>query len=238
MLKKDEKIKIIILMSKYESPIRVIREIKKEGWNTKRIPTRKTISEIFEKFKVTGSVHNRSKSGRPSISEQNNRLITDYFENTSSQSIREASAELSISYGSIRKVLKVSGYYPYKIKLHQHLEPEDFAIRKSMSEDILLKINEDPSFLARIVFSDESTFRLDGVVNRHNCRIWGKEPPNDFITQTHSSPKINVWVGLCASRIYGPFFFHGNLTIFAILKIIKKILRKCEFHQLSGDVEK
>ena len=83
-------------------------------------------------------VHNRSKSGRPSISEQNNRLITDYFENTSSQFIREASAELSILYGSIRKVLKVSGYYPYKIKLHQHLEPEDFAIRKSMSEDILL----------------------------------------------------------------------------------------------------
>ena len=106
------------------------------------------------------------------------------------------------------------------------MEQEDLAHRKAMAEELLMKNSDNPSFFNRIIFSDESTFRLDGIVNRHNCQIWDKEHPKEFMVQTHSSPKINVWMGLNASRIYGPFFFKGIVTSNVILIICN---RKCEF---------
>lgn len=218
-------------MAKHDSPTIVLRELQKERWSSTKIPSRKTISDIYNKFLKTGSVIDRSKSGRPSMNDSQISEITDYFDENSSSSIRRASQDLSISCGKIQSVLKDMDYFPYKIKIHQKLEKEDLAHRKSMAEEFIMKNLEDPSFIQRIIFSDESTFRLDGIVNRHNCRIWGKEPPNDFTVKNQSSPKINVWMGLSASTIYGPFFFTGNLIGFCILLIFH---RKCEFRKLPG----
>ena len=98
-----------------------------------------------------------------------------------------------------------------------------------MAETLLEKFEEDFSYLQKLVFSDESTFYLNGCVNRHNCRIWGTEPPKETIDRVHSSPKVNVWMAMSASRIYGPFLIDGNITGDKYLDM----LRRCFYQQLS-----
>jgi hypothetical protein len=67
-------------------------------------------------------------------------------------------------------------------------------------------------FSAQIYFTDEATFRMNRCVNRHNCRIWGSEQPNEFREWVRRSAKGNVWCGLLCDRVAGPFFF-AEITI-------------------------
>jgi len=209
MLTLEAKIEIVILMAKFESATTVRRKLKNSNMEFITLPTINTINSIFLKFKKTGTVQNLYKSGRPSLEEEKVDKILEVFENKPKSSIRNVAKEVGVSYGSIQKTIKGCGLYPYKIQLHQKLEDEDYAHRMMMCEDILIKIQNDIRFLDTIIFSDESTFNLNGSVNRHNCRIWSHSKPDEIITKTHSSPKINVWMGLSSSKIYGPFFYEG-----------------------------
>jgi len=71
--------------------------------------------------------------------------------------------------------------FPYKLQVTQELHEEDLASREAMSEALINKIDSDSNFLKNLIFSDESTFYLNGVVNRHNCRILGTKPPKETI---------------------------------------------------------
>ena len=57
------------------------------------------------------------------------------------------------------------------------------------------------------MFSDEATFHTCGKVNRHNCGIWADEKPPNILEWERDTPKVNVWLGLTKSKVYGPFFF-------------------------------
>ncbi|KFM62863.1 hypothetical protein X975_02641, partial [Stegodyphus mimosarum] len=57
------------------------------------------------------------------------------------------------------------------------------------------------------MFSDEASFYLSGIVNRHNVRIWGSENLYEYREAQRVSPKVNVWGGLMHDRVTGPFFF-------------------------------
>ncbi|KFM59228.1 hypothetical protein X975_23270, partial [Stegodyphus mimosarum] len=73
--------------------------------------------------------------------------------------------------------------------------------------DMLRRIDDDAEFLKRIMFSDEASFHLSGIVNRHNVRIWGSENPHEYREAQRDSRKVNVWCGLMHDRVIGPFFF-------------------------------
>ena len=61
-----------------------------------------------------------------------------------------------------------------------------------------------------ILFSDEATFHICGMVNRHNCRIWGNERPDDTLEWQRDTPKVNVWMGITKQTMYGLFMFVEN----------------------------
>ena len=44
-----------------------------------------------------------------------------------------------------------------------------------------------------------------GHVNRHNCRIWAEDQPNLMQEWERDTPKVNVWLGLPRSTVYGSF---------------------------------
>jgi hypothetical protein len=75
---------------------------------------------------------------------------------------------------------------------------------------MLEQLTADDNYLQKIRFSDEATFHTHGVVNRHNCRIWGSENPHALMEHVRDSPKVNVWCGIMSDRISGPFFFHES----------------------------
>lgn len=72
------------------------------------------------------------------------------------------------------------------------------------------------------MFSDESTFCLNGNVNRHNCRYWARENPH-WIREQHTQfpQKINIWAGIIGQRIIGPFFMDYNLNGDRYLQLLR-----------------
>ncbi|GBN58777.1 hypothetical protein AVEN_213913-1 [Araneus ventricosus] len=57
------------------------------------------------------------------------------------------------------------------------------------------------------MFSDEATFHVSGIVNRHNTRIWGLENPHAVLQQARDSRKVYVSCVVLHDRIIGPFIF-------------------------------
>jgi hypothetical protein len=39
----------------------------------------------------------------------------------------------------------------------------------------LARIDDDEGFFQTVLFSDEATFHVSELLNRHNVRIWGSE---------------------------------------------------------------
>ena len=62
----QERVRIVILMAKYESVTAVKRQLTKEGFQHK--PTDQTIRLLYKKFLETGSVEDKMRSGRPNSS--------------------------------------------------------------------------------------------------------------------------------------------------------------------------
>ncbi|KFM58633.1 hypothetical protein X975_22411, partial [Stegodyphus mimosarum] len=77
----------------------------------------------------------------------------------------------------------------------------------AFATDMLRRIEDGAEFLKRIMFSDEASFHLSGIVNRHNVRIWGSENPHEYRKAQRDSSKVNVVCGLMHDRVIGPFFF-------------------------------
>ena len=75
------------------------------------------------------------------------------------------------------------------------------------AETTLENNTSDPSYLQRTFFSDEATFHVSGVVNRHNVRIWGKENPRVYHQREMNSPYVNVWCAVLRNQVIGPYFF-------------------------------
>ena len=99
----------------------------------------------------------------------------------------------------------------------QELKPADLPQRHNFSTWALDKIAEDHLFPTKILFSDESHFRLNGYVNKLNCSIWGEEQLNAVQELPLYPLKTTVWCGLRDGWIIGPNFLKNeadaNVTV-------------------------
>lgn len=76
---------------------------------------------------------------------------------------------------------------------------------------IMLSISyQVPSIKDRIIFIDEAIFHTSGFVNQKSCIIWGEQKPNVVQEYVWNIPKVDVWCGVCADEIIGPYFFNGE----------------------------
>lgn len=177
-------------------------------------PCAKTIKDLLEKFRTTGSVYNRPKPGRPrtATNEQNAVLVLGSVVMKNQQSLREIAIETGNSITSAWRILHRYKFHPYGVKLTQELSEADYVKRLDFCEEMELCMR-DPNFLKTVCFTDESTFHLNGYVNRHNCRYWCEKNPNEY-RQAHTQrpQKQNVWAGILGNEIIGPFFIDGNLN--------------------------
>ena len=76
----QERVRIVILMAKYESITAVKRQLTKEGFQHK--PTDQTIRLLYKKFLETGSVEDKVRSGRPnsSVNPENTQKVVAILE--------------------------------------------------------------------------------------------------------------------------------------------------------------
>ncbi len=164
------RIQIVVLMSKFESPIRVILELQRR--EATEIPERHTISAIYQKFIDIGSVEDIKSPGRPTtITEDKINEVEEALVTMPVNTVRNIARETNISKRQAHRIMRdVIGFKPYMMHRTQQLLDEDMDLRVEMCE-LLIPILEDQQNDGNIFFSDESTFYLSGIVNKHNCRI-------------------------------------------------------------------
>jgi len=180
-------------------------------------PCKKTIKRIFEKFQETSSLNRKKRVVNGNEDAQLNILIS--VQEDPNLSIRHISKSLQewnahdTSYSKVQRTLKKAGYKPFKIRPTPKLTQTHRENRVEFCRLMLERSNNDPNFLRNILWTDESSFATNGMINRKNTRYWATENPfcyREFRFQGRQS--VNVWCGLIDNKIIGPHFFNQNLN--------------------------
>lgn len=89
------------------------------------------------------------------------------------------------------------------------------------------KLQEDPTFFDKVLFSDESTFQNTGELNRHNSHYYSDVNPFwiRHVDYQHQW-KVNVWCGILDNQIIGPHFFEDNLNREMYLQFLQNDLHE------------
>ena len=164
------KIKIVLLMGKFQSSTTVKRKLQAEF--DKQTPSLNCIKDVFERFTETGTVEDRERSGRSSvITEETVEKVHYVCEAERRQSVRTVAATCAIPKTTVHQIMRQHLLLkPYKGYFVQQLyEKKIFKILLDMYETLepmLLNGHNEESFF----FSDEAAFHLNGLINKHNVR--------------------------------------------------------------------
>ena len=196
------KIKIVLLMGKFESLTTVKRELQAEFG--KQTPNLNCIKDIIECFTEIGTVEDRERAGRPSvITEETFEKVRDVCEAERRQSVRTVAAAGAIPRTTVHRITREYLLLkPYKGHFVQQLYEEDFQDRVDMCETLepmLLNDHNEENFF----FSYEAAFHLNGLINKHNVRYWCETNPNIQLETVMKFPKVNVWCAMSSKRLIG-----------------------------------
>jgi hypothetical protein len=187
-----------------------------QKYPTRRVPSQKLFSKLFQRLAETGSLkprvidRGRTRSVRmPNMEER----ILRRVEEDPTTSVRRIAAAEGISHPLVWSILHEQSLYPYHIQRVQALRPPDYQARLVFCQWFLRKCVEDPHFIENILFTDEAGFTKNGIVNFHNTHVWSDENPHviEEFRDQHQF-RINVWAGIVGDRIIGPYVLPNRLT--------------------------
>lgn len=128
-------------------------------------------------------------------------------------SIRSIEKLTTISKTSIHRFLQNNKFHPYKTSLVQHLKLSDSQRRLTFIASVAQFYESDNDIMNKIMWTDESRFNNNGIMNRHNFRYWSDKNPN-WVSEVHHQIRwgTNVWCGILNGKIIGPYFYDGILN--------------------------
>lgn len=195
-LTETERIEILMMIG-YGDRVRTQQEVC-HLFNEKypdRVPImQSTVSKIEQKFRQLGHVRDAPKLGRPRINQDKELDLLLSVQEDCHAETNNLAGNLDIAKASVLNILHRNQYHPYKMQVVQELSDGDFDRRLEFCERLQNMCNNDPYLVKNIVFSDESTFYLNGNVNTQNYRYWSDTNPH-WIREGHTQcqQKINVW---------------------------------------------
>lgn len=74
------------------------------------------------------------------------------------------------------------------------------------------------------MWSNEATFKTNGIVNRYNCVYYADTNPNIVLTQELNAPGVCVWAGISSYGVIGPYFFEGTVNGDKHLKMLNEVV--------------
>lgn len=207
--------RVLIMQTYYENG-RSVTETRRKlrgKFAPDHFPSESMVHRLMSKLETKGVLTDlpHPSGSRTVRTEENIALVASSVNNDPGTSIRRRSQELGISTTSIFKIMHCDlNLFPYKIQLTQVLQPSDHLERRKFADFVLERTQEDPDFVKKILFSDESHFHLQGYVNKQNCRIWATENPRQVLEVPLYSQKVTVWCAFWSGGVVGPFFFEDE----------------------------
>lgn len=129
-------------------------------------PARSCIHSVIQQFEKYGCIRN-CKNCRDILPRRNNDTeMQEVFVCAAAErdlSVRAIASELDISSTQVFKILKKNGYRSFKVSTSNEIFLNDKFRRMEFCERIMEMINEEPTFLDNILFTDESSFSLHAI---------------------------------------------------------------------------
>ena len=109
-----------------------------------------------------------------------------------------------MSHTTVHQVLRTQGFTGYHERRVHELLPEDYPRRVEMARTLLRMMDEDPTLIEKIIWTDEAKFTLSGAVNSHITIYWSRTNPHRTReTRRVDQRGVMVWVGMHANGIDG-----------------------------------
>lgn len=185
----------------------------KEFSDTHDRPTRtksSTVSSVHMRLMETGCVFARNREvGMSQRRVEELDIVQAAAENEPTISVRRIARETGIPRSSVHTALRSCGLRAYHATPVQDLEEGDYQQRRIFADWILN--NED--IIPNILFTDESQFNREGVINSRNYHLWAESNP--YATRTRNFQRqlsVNVWAGIVGKVVIGPYFLPPRLN--------------------------
>ena len=94
----------------------------------------------------------------------------------------------------------------------QELNPEDHNARRTYCRWLSQMTGDQPDFLNHVLWTDESGFTQDDIMNLHNLHIYSDDNPR--VTPSASFQwrfRVNVWAGILGITLIGPFIIEDSI---------------------------
>jgi len=134
--------------------------------NEGNVVSKSSVKRTIQRFEKTGIVKNHPKSKRPATNPEKSLVVLQSFVEDPHTSIGNVAQEHQINLMSVHKILKQNKFHSFKVRLVHELNENDFDRRVEFCEIMMTRIDTDPDFLFKIIFSKEMTFQLDNTLNR------------------------------------------------------------------------
>ncbi|KAJ8936561.1 hypothetical protein NQ318_017041 [Aromia moschata] len=201
LLNTDRRLSVRLISETLDITKTIVHEIVSESLGMRKVCA-KLVPKLVSKFSTTGSVGDKPRSGRPTIGEDTQVKIVAEMVVTPQQTTESIARTCGGSATTVKRALRKPKFHPYKMQYLQCLTEDDPDRRIEFCELMTNRIDNNPSYLIHVCFSDESTFYLKGKVNRQNMRYWSDVNPYVF-REGHSQypEKLNVWAGIMGDHI-------------------------------------
>lgn len=224
MYSPSEIVDMVLIVGESRENYRAAAELYAVKYPTRRHPSRKVLKKIVANLRM-GDFSTRRKKKGLALRHGNAERIMNELRANPHISQRNLARRTGMSRAVIQRFMKKMGFKPFHISIHQSLSEHDIDGRKEFCMWGLSQLETDPDFFNKVLFSDEATFCSDGILNRHNSHYWAVENPRWLgrVDKQHRW-KINVWCGLIAGHVIGPYFIPGVLTGDQYADFIRNIL--------------
>ncbi|CAH2086623.1 unnamed protein product [Euphydryas editha] len=184
----------------------------------RRPPNVRVFSNTYRRMHKTGTVQRRQHdAGRPRLyAPEDEEEILSHFSEDPTISTNIVANRLGISQWKVWFTVHSNGLYPYHFTPVHVLHEGDPIRRVDFCRFMLHRDAEDPYFLKRILWTDESKFDQDGITNYHNIHYWAPKvdgnPNKKKETGSQRRFGLNVWMGIVDDCLIGPHFLPNMLN--------------------------
>lgn len=132
----------------------------------------RTVSRIKKQFRETGSLerHKRMVRQGTAVAPEFLQEVHEFFTQNPRSNIRFASIHLQKNRKTVMKALKNLKFIAYKARFHQVISPNFAQRRLRFCNNMRDEIQRNPGLERRILWSDESWFKITDRFNRQNNR--------------------------------------------------------------------